>query len=430
MRLSFVNRLWVQKKKLSYFFLIFLLSKSAVFLAPLTLSNYLSLETYGSLEYGISVGNILAVVMGMGLLSAYPYFILKKKKVDYFSAFLLFILILFLVGSVLLFGLLLYPKFNSPVLWAIIMGFIIASQTLFSSFYKTHNKSVIAVAIDGGFYIYLVIISGIILCVSLKGFEYLHYNLILYFFLFTGLMLLTFKKRIEISKKSFHNLTKILKYSFPLVITSFLIMLLSNSGRLLVEEYFSSKDLAHYSFYFRIASGVVLFHQFASIVYFKDLFTANAKKLDKYFCIFFCLITTISVLGFFCVPFLFENQFKLLKNIQEYREIYFLMVILVVYWIALALNEPLIYRENLAVKMNWLISFILVIAAISFFLILKNFTLSLDIIVKCHLVALFFTVEAQFFLLRKHGISLKKTRVFLMSLFVLTLLCDFIFFNL
>lgn len=429
MIVSLVSRFWGQKKKLSYFFLVFLFSKSAVFLAPLVLSNYLSLKTYGSLEYGISIGNILAVVLGMGLLSAYPYFILKKKNNNYFSAFLLFVLILFLAASILLFGLLLfYPNLNTPIVWAIIMSFIIASQTLFSSIYKTHNKSVIAVVIDGGFYIYLMVISGVIIFISLKGFEYLHYNLILYFFLFTGFMLLVLKNRIEISRNSFQNLLKILKYSLPLVLTSFLIMLLSNSGRLLVEEYFGSKDLAHYSFYFRIASGVVLFYQFASIVYFKQLFTASAEKLDKYFCIFFCLITTITIVGFFVVPHLFQDYFKLLKGIDEYREIYFLMVILVVYWIALALNEPLIYRENLAVKMNWFIFFILLVAATGIFLLFKSSKLSLEVIVKCHFIVLFFTVEAQFGLLRKHGIILNKTRLFLVSLFVLTFLCDFIFF--
>lgn len=430
MKFSFVSRLWQQKGRLSYFFIVFLISKSAVFITPLVLSNYLNLSTYGSLEYGISIGNIMAVVFGMGLTSSYPYFILKKKKIKYFSSFLLFALTFYFLASSLLSAVMLFSKdIQAPIFWAIIMSFIIASQALFSSIFKTHNKSVIAVLIDGGFYVFLMLTSGVIIFVNVDGFEYLYYCLLVYFFLFTGIMIMLFKNKIEFSKTSLQNLFEILKYSLPLIVTSFLIMLLTNSGRLLVEEYFSSKDLAHYSFYFRIASGVVLFYQFASIVYFKQLFTANAIELDNYISIFFVLITIISIVSYFVVPILFYDYFKLLKGISEYREIYFLMVVLVVYWIALALNEPLIIREGLAAKINWYISFFLLVAACIIFLIFKNSKLSLEVIVKCHFILLFLTVEVQFFLLRKHGIILNKSRLFLLSLFILTFLCDFIFFN-
>ena len=65
--------------KKSLFLTAFFFSKGVVLIVPLLLSEGLNKRDYGIIEYGLSLGLILATFLNLGVPSSYPYFKLKRN---------------------------------------------------------------------------------------------------------------------------------------------------------------------------------------------------------------------------------------------------------------------------------------------------------------------------------------------------------------
>jgi len=419
-----------RKVKFIGYFVGFILSKSAVFIAPLLLSNYLNLTTYGNLEYGISIGGILSMVLGLGTGASYSILILKERKTDYFAAFMLYILgilgcsILFIWASVL------YPPLQSNIYcWAVLICFILIAQTFFSAIYKTHAKQLQAVFLDSGMYIFFVTFLFAAHLFAFVTYRYLFYGLELYLLLIIVFMIIIFRHRIKFSTQDFRKLIKIAYKGYPLVISSFLMMSMTNSGRILIEKYCSTDDLAQYSFYFRLAAGIMLFHQFAGIMFYKKIFISSSVRLDKYFSAFFFAMVSLNIALYIAIPIAGKNYLKLLADFSRYKELYFLLSVLVAFWSMTALNEALIYRENLAGKMNICLVTILGLSYLILITIAHfNGLTALDI-VKAHFGVLFLVLQAQLYLLQKKNCALNKLRVISVIVFIATFIIDNLLFS-
>lgn len=415
--------------KLFYYFLVFTLSKSAVFIAPLLLSNYLDVVSYAKLEYGISIGNILSMVVGMGVSAVYPIIILNDKKIYFFGSFILYVIGVFLIALLLVILSVLFPSIQTNIYsWAILMCFIFVTQSFYSTIYKTHSWQLIAVFLDSGFYIFLLLIIFLVKFTSILSFINLFNSLLFYFVSLSLFLIFIFRHRIKITKENLEYLKIIIIKGYPLVISSFLIMTLTNSGRILIERFCTKVDLAEYSFYFRLASMIMLFHQFAAIMFFKKLFTSNSKKIDKYFTLFLFLLLSLNIIAYIIIPILGKGYLKLLSNYYLYKELYFLLVILVVFWSMTALHESLIYRENLAGKMNIKFSLLMLLSIIVLIAISNFKHLVVIDFVKAHLTMLFLCLQVQIQLLKKKNFYLPKLQIASIILFVLTFIIDNVFF--
>ena len=67
----------------------------------------------------------------------------------------------------------------------------------------------------------------------------------------------------------------ILRFSVHLLISTFLIFLITTSGRILVEYFFDFEAVGVYAFYFRLAAIVVMIYQVINILFFQETLYAE-----------------------------------------------------------------------------------------------------------------------------------------------------------
>lgn len=411
-------------KKHAFFSLVFTVAKATVYFVPLILADVLSKEDFGILEYALAgLGMVVNTIINLGVPGAYPYFILRLKEFELRDAFKLHPVILlfpFTINQILyLLGVLnvnFYLAFN--------LSFIIANQVFYSTQLKSHEKPITAVIIDSGVYLSLLlffivfklgVISPNISVINKFVFGYCLVYVIIGIYNY-------YHSRDKISLRKYQD---ILKFSVHLLVSTFLIFLITTSGRILVEFFFDYELVGVYAFYFRLAAVVVMIHQIVNITFFKKMYTLDPKILDKYYSIFLGFIGLLSIFIFFISPYiipLFSNYF--IDTYNTYKSIYFLLSMQMIMWIASALNSNIIDRENLASKNN-LKFFILVGLSIFTLYLLKNI-LTIETLVYTHFTIIFIACLIQYLSLFRKNIYFSKAVITTSSIFIFSTIYYFL----
>lgn len=405
-------------KKYAIFGIVFTIAKATVYFVPLLLADLFSKEDFGILEYALAgLGMIVNSLINLGVPGAYPYFIIRQEKDNLKPAFKLHSIVLlvpFVINQILFLGFNLdlnfYLAFN--------VSYIIANQVFYSTQFKSHEKSIQAVLIDSGIYIILLIyflafkLDLVKANIQAVNFFILGYSFIYVFYALKNYI--TSK-----SKLSFKKYKIILRFSVHLLISTFLIFLITTSGRILVEIFFDFESVGVYAFYFRLSAIVVMIYQIINIAFFKKIYTLAPSILDKYYFQFFALIFILSIAIFFISPYLvspFSEYFN--DTYQANKAVYFLLSAQMVMWIASALNSNIIDRENLA-KRNNIKFLILVIISIVTIYLLKD-TLTLSLLTYCHFTVIFLACLIQHYSLYKKSINFSKSTIVLTLIYVLS----------
>jgi len=406
-------------KKRVLFLVAFGFSKATVFFAPLLLSNVLTLQNLGILEYAMNIGFVGAAILNLGVPNAYPYFKLKRGFKTIFQGFN-FHLLYVLVTSIIVVGYVLLFNNDEKLVLSILFIYNLSNQGFYSMRYKTNEIIVKAVIIDALFY---VVLASSYLYMYFYGNTSIHVILIFSIFYsccFAGIAL--FKQDWINLRANFKKHQKLIKYGKSVMVSGFLILLIANSGKIILEFILKDIELVGiFSFYFRMASFVVIIHQVLNIIYFRRIYTFSIKKLDSYFAAFLLIIATGAIVTFYLVPIIGEPYFVLFKTFQEYKDIYLILCFQMVFWIILANNENVIYREKLAAKMN--IGFIISIGVFAILVGLLKSTLNFLIVVKFLYIFVVISVYIQFFILYKYKrIVLRKTIFISSCVFIISLL--------
>jgi O-antigen/teichoic acid export membrane protein len=407
-----------QIKKHAAFGLVFTIAKATVYFVPLLLADVLSGTDFGVLEYALAgLGMVVNTIINLGVPGAYPYFVLREKRLELQASFKLHPIILLIplvVNQVLFFFLQLDVNFY----FAFNVSYIIANQVFYSTQLKSHEKSIAAVILDSGIYVvllvfYILSLLGIVE-ISIKAVSIFValYCLVYVFYSINNF----FKHKSEIS---FTKYKTILKFSVHLLISTFLIFLITTSGRILVEYFFDFTAVGVYAFYFRLSAVVVMIYQIISITFFKKIYTLDPVLLDKYYHLFFIFIYVLSIMIFFIAPYFvgyvsnYFNETYLLN-----KSLYFLLSAQMVMWIASALNSSIIDRESLAPKNN--IKFLtLVISSIILLYFVKN-QLTLALLTFLHMSIIFIACLVQYSSLYSKRINFKKSAITLVLIYLVT----------
>lgn len=413
-------------KKHAFFGLVFTIAKGTVYFTPLLLADFLSQEDFGILEYALAgLGMIVNTIINLGVPGAYPYFILKKNSHFLSNAFSLHPLILiipFLVNQILFLvlnlGISYYLAFN--------VSFIIANQMFYSTQLKSHEKPIPAVLLDSGIYILLLVyfigFQVELLRIDIEGISNLVFLYSLVYVIY-GIYQFYKVDKDRILKKYL----KVLKFGVHLLISTFIIFLITTSGRILVEFFFDFELVGVYAFYFRLSAVVVMLHQIINITFFKKIYTLDPRILDKYFYMFFIAIFILTLCCFYIAPLLisrFSSYF--MATYSTYKGVYFLLSVQMVMWIGTALNSNIINRENLAFKNNISLTFLLLISSILLFALKEHLTLSLLTII--HFTVIFITCLSQFLNLYQKGYFFKKSVIALSTIYLFSVSYYFLMF--
>ncbi|WP_445386340.1 lipopolysaccharide biosynthesis protein [Robiginitalea sp. IMCC44478] len=399
------------------FILSFLFTKGIVFFTPLLLADLLDQEVFGKLEYALAgLGFVLNAFINLGVPGGYPYFLLREKGVEVrkgFALHLVWLASLFFCNQLafFVFGLQAewYMSFN--------VAFIIANQVFYSTRLKSHERSTMAIYFDSGIYLLLLVLFLLfyfqLLPVSL---ETINYVLLGYasVYMVAGLRSFIYTNKQAI----FSQYRRILKYSLNVMLGTFLIFLLTASGRILVEYFFSYEEVGVYAYYFRISAVSVMVYQMVAILYFRKLYTFPPKLLDRYYSWFFIMMGVLSLSVFYIAPYIL-NEFSVFfsNTYQDYKDVYFLLCFQMVMWIATALNSSIIDRENLAKKNNlWFL--LLIIAGLIVLFFLKG-SLTTFLLVFVHMSVIFLAALIQYRTLKTKGILFKKSILALTTLYAI-----------
>jgi len=426
-----INDLLITFKKdfqrVSVFSFVFFLVKGSAFAAALWLSNMVSIADLGLFEYALSGGLILAVILNLGLQGAYPFFIIREKKESYRAIFFFHGLLV----SGLILGLIFLNKITGywiPIKFSLmgIMASVIGMQVLYSTILKSHEVLIPAILLDGGIFILINIYNILIyLGVLSFSFETLETGLMIYMMVLWGI----YFREYNVIKNQFtvKKYKEAIHFGKHLVASSFLIILLTGGARIFIYYFLEIKEVGYYGFYFRLAAIIVMIHQIINIVFFKKMYQSDTNTLDHYFSLFVGAILIMSISLSFLVPVVFSSVLTLLENSYgDYKLLYFTLSFQVVFWIILALNENIIYREELSSKMNkgfFIILFLMLgtMAIFSRLEILNIFWLTI-----INMLAIAAAVEWQFFLLKKER-NIRFTNTHLIN--YLALILFFITYN-
>lgn len=403
------------------FLLVFSLVKIISFVTPVVLSNHTKTrEDYGYLEYLISLGVILSIFINTGFGGAYPYFTLRLNKINFAPNFY-FHLILGIILAIACVVLLLFNVCSEKYLLAVIIGTIFSIQSMLSAISKTHNRIVTAVLLDAGIYLILMLyVVYILLSNSVLSISALKTIFITYLLFLSATICILFVANKKLI--SWEGYKEILQYAYQFVISSFLIISLTGSTRVFIEHLLGLKDVGVFSFYFRMASIVVMIHQAVNIIFFSKMYQADSKKLDLFFSLFIAAIFVVSCILFFIIPAIGMPYFKVLQ--ETYATSFSLYITLIFYmsfWISNALNENVVFRENLGRSMNLGFIFIILTMLLSMLICKKIEFLSLSSVVLINTLAIYISTEVQFFVLSKKGIYFYRNR--LLNRILATLLC-------
>ena len=395
--------------KKSLFLTAFFFSKGVVLIVPLLLSEGLNKRDYGIIEYGLSLGLILATFLNLGVPSSYPYFKLKRNYKTIYEGFKVHPLFLLLITTIIaVFSYFIFDK--EEYLIAVLIAYVFSNQGMYSMFKKSDGKIVQAVVLDSLIYVFLLL--SFFLTTS---FEDQQLKIVIYCLIIYGLIYLVkgFSNLSQISLLSIKKHIKLVKYGKNVMLSSFLILLIANSGRIVIDYVFENKELvADYSFYYRMGSMVVIIHQILILIYFKKIYTLPIEKIDNLFFVFISIITFGTILTYIFIPLVGPLFFDMFSNYEKNAKMFQILCLQMIFWIVLANNENIIYREGLASKMNKYFIFLLVI----FLAVIISFKEKLNMYNVVFILYLMISIATiiQFYILKKYKkIFLKKTFLFI-----------------
>jgi hypothetical protein len=398
-------------------------SVSAVFVSA-SLSP--SLEVFGLLDYALAVGIILSIPLNAGLTGAYPYFILKLKKVDDEVLFFYHGLATGLGYFMLRIGCCIININYTPSLHLIlIISSIFSLQILASVIYKSNGKIFKALIFDAGFFVilntynlYLFINNGYLEITTLNNFYTIYLFALIIFYAI---------KSIQGKKGNWTSYLKILRFGFPLITASLLIIGLTGSARIIIERWIGMEAVGVYGLYFRLAALVVLLHQVVNIAFFKKIYTSHPIKLDSWFSSFIVFISLISIVSFVLIPHLLLPYLDLINDTWLfYSSLYVILCFQMVFWITLALFENIIYREKLSRNCNRGLALLFIMMLCTLFITHTYDYLNLTLLVGVNTAVIYLACEWQIFLLGKKELlfpKMKKAiRIIFSLLFIYTIL--------
>jgi O-antigen/teichoic acid export membrane protein len=411
-----------------WFFAAFMFNKGLVFVAPLFVSEILSKEEFGILEYGLAgLGMVVNSLISLGVQSGYPFFKLINKSYHLFNAFDLHYvwLFFFFISSQIA-----YFVFDIRIEYymALNIAYILSNQIYISTQLKTDSKIIKAVFFDSGVYLILFLFSILAFFdIVPSSINFFNKILLVYassYSVYALLRILKVKKQ-DIFKNYFH----ILKYTLPVLLGGLLIYFLTVSGRIFLEYFLKDFEIVGiYSFYFRLAAIVIVIYQVINIVFFKQMYKLEPKILDSYFSLSFFLLYVVSI-GFFLITPLIVPYFSSFYNstVEDNIGVHFLLSAQMIFWIATALLSNIIDREKLAGKNN--IYFILLLILFVSLLYITESKLNLELFVIFHLLTIFIASIIQIKTLSRKKIYFKKTAVILVFLNVITFIIYYLSFN-
>ena len=144
----------------------------------------------------------------------------------------------------------------------------------------------------------------------------------------------------------------------------------------------------------------------------------------SFFSVFLIIILCSVIITFFVVPLFGIHFFKLFETFETYKLSYNILCFQMFFWIVLANNESVIYRENLASKMNYGFGVLLILFFIVSYFIKDVVSFYQTVLILYVLVII--ATAIQFFILYKYKKMFLKNTILISAFTLIISLISFI----
>ncbi|MDD5249254.1 MAG: hypothetical protein PHY45_09720 [Rhodocyclaceae bacterium] len=356
----------------------------------------------------------MAVPLTFGLTGALPYFVIERHRpayqsVAYFHYAVVAILLLALVCAYLAL------RFSVGMYLAMLLSGVLVVQRLKSTCYLLEKSPALASLTESGLYVVIVLflLGGRALFVWHVEIGWMSAVLTAYLLtlITPDLLNLPTSRRKFLAVLARYRLA--IGFGLPLILTSMLMIGLISSSRILLGEFLSVEAVAVYSLCFRIVSTVVIIHSLLNTLLFHNLYQAKDEAFDRYSLsilasLFFAALILLFVAPL-VMPFFAPKAAALLL---KYRNISWVLSCTVVFWVATAQLEPLIYRHRQAKLLAMLLLCIVTILFGTVWLLGKTGRLSILNFCQINMLVLAALLMGQVIILRSVGFNLVKVPIF------------------
>ena len=386
-------------------FILFSILKSLVYFAPLWMSSIVTQEVYGNFEYSINLGQLMLGFITAGFSGAYAYFIITEKQNTLKSIFHFHFVLLVSLNILLC---CVFPSLlSNSVYTGFLIGLILANQLLMSTIEKLNGRNLASIVIDSFLYILLFIYLLYIYFLA-QSFSLLIWNTLILLLLLLNGAVYHFPQLKKEELKNISGFKKVYTYGGLMIIAAPLVALNTASIRLYIEYFLGLKEIALFSFYYRVTTFSLLIYKVVTILLFRRIFTKEYHVLDNYFWKLVLLVFGVNSLVIHSSNVFLENYLSSYA-IEGYNYQYLMLLcgFHVLFWINNAFLEPIFQRLN-ALKPYILINLISVLVLFGTMYLFQTNGLSIEIIVLINIVTLILSGIAQMLYLKIRNIYFKK----------------------
>lgn len=343
------------------------IARTLLLAAPIVLANVLPLKFYGQLELAQSYAAVAALLLGAGLPATVPLIRLRPEVDGRWDTLLL---ILSIIGGGCLVAALVAAAglggFDPlPVLILLATGVLIL-QGLWATSLKTDGKSTKAVFLEAGFWSVAAVAGAVMgLSQGVLSTETVSVAVLVY-----GMFLLGFTVKSFIAERgmlvSLGDLRKNIALGLPLMFTSILTVVLISSGRMLLGQVFGVEIVGVYSVLYRCTILALVAHQILTIGLFRNIFAWPVGVLRARVPVIVYGVTAM-VWGFWLIEphlgWVFGDRF--IAAFSIYRAEGLFLLVQTILWSAIALNDLLNSRLQIAGKVACFTSPFLVLGLVA-----------------------------------------------------------------
>jgi O-antigen/teichoic acid export membrane protein len=338
-------------------------ARALLFLAPIVLANLLPLDHYGALELAQSYAAIGALLLGCGLPGTVPLIRLRDEIEGRWDTLLL--LMALLAGGCLLIALGtaigLGSFYSVTVLVPLAIG-VLMLQGLWATSLKSDGRSTTAVFVEAGFWAVAVI--GAALWAFTGGYlseATISATLLVYG---VGLLIVTLHQfaHTRMGPIAVQDLRRNIALGLPLMLTSVLTVIISSSGRLVLGQTSGVEAVGLYAVLYRSTTLPLVGHQILIIGFFRQIFSWPDDMLRKRASVIVLGVSGMVVLFWLLEPYLgwlLGNRFA--ETFIIYRTEGLILLVQTILWSAIALNDLINSRLQIAGRVTRITAPVLVV---------------------------------------------------------------------
>lgn len=395
--------------KVFSFLFAFGLSKGIAFAGPLLLSQVMAIEDYGAVEFGLSVGVVVAQVLSLGVTGAIPQIVLVKKDRQ-----VLDILFFQTLATGALSFLAVAIAHASALGWPEVFACIAvagAGAQITSSVYFRAKGWPYAIMLADNLSLYAFILVGIVTLLAVGAPDSrsvsIGYGIVFIAILAAaGIGLI-----IAIQPGLFRSYGKAISIGFFMMVNSIIYVGLANSSRILIGIFMSLEDVSLYAICFRLSASIIIVHSIVVTAYFKKMYEGDPEWFDWFY--IRCLSAMMGVAILLILAFdLFGGTLVSAwrEKIPQLSVVLPITCIQAIWWvsmsqIALRLDRALITRKATIWLAACVVLMILALAMLDTVGMLSLVSAS-----SVFAVTLLFAIQIQLYLLRRSGVNLRRTR--------------------